>query len=452
MSQILATIGPASENLSNIKKIFKFTNFVRINGAHNSIKWHEKISKKIKKVNPDSIILIDFPGIKHRTLNSDNIVINKNEKIVFKYSSNVYKKKNLKRNYVLISKPLPKFGKTNFFSLSDGKYLFKYLKHGKNYLEGKSLQKFILLPKKGLNIPNSIFNNNIQEKIYIDFIKKIRKVRYDAIGLSYVQDSKIIEKIKTITKKIIVSKIENKLGCENVDKICKSSDAIMIDRGDLSAEVGDHNLFKETLNISQNTKKNGKLLIMATENLETMITNASPSKSEIISLSFSNSLNVDYFMLSDETATSKKFENILKWLKKFNIVNISNKNNQIKKLEKDLFYNNLKELDHRNSIIVIFTRKGYVIEKILKTNPRFNLVVFTDNKKIHTISKLRLNVDSYNTYKFQKNMDSFIYNNIKKRKKSIFKKNHAVFLVYAAFARKKSRANTLTIIEDADFI
>ena len=65
----------------------------------------------------------------------------------------------------------------------------------------------------------------------------------------------------------------------------------------------------------------GRLLVMATENLESMITNNSPSKSEIISLSFSKSLNTDYLMLSDE-ATSKKFLTILKWLKILMILNI----------------------------------------------------------------------------------------------------------------------------------
>ena len=57
---------------------------------------------------------------------------------------------------------------------------------------------------------------------------------------------------------------------------------------------------------------------MATENLETMILNNTPTKSEIISLSFSKSLNADYLMLSDETATSNKFLKIINWLKDFN--------------------------------------------------------------------------------------------------------------------------------------
>ena len=49
MTKILATIGPATEKISNIKKILNITNLVRLNGAHNTIGWHEKISKLLDR-------------------------------------------------------------------------------------------------------------------------------------------------------------------------------------------------------------------------------------------------------------------------------------------------------------------------------------------------------------------------------------------------------------------
>ena len=79
----------------------------------------------------------------------------------------------------------------------------------------------------------------------------------------------------------------------------------MIDRGDLGAEIGDSNLFKMIEKISKKTKEKGKPLIMATENLESMINNSSPSKSEIVSLGFSLKLFSDVIMLSDEQLHQK---------------------------------------------------------------------------------------------------------------------------------------------------
>ena len=292
MTSILSTIGPATESEPNLKKILKHSKFLRLNGAHNNLKWHRKISNLIKKISPTCKILIDLPGIKPRTLNNQNIKIKQNTKVMFFFGNEkTIKKKILK---IPLSKPLPKYKKPKFFSVSDGKYTFKYISKGKNFILGKSLDSFTLFPKKGLNIPFSIYDDKLQQKIYLEFLYKIKNFKIDAIGLSYVQNSDIIQKIKQKTKKIIVSKIENIQGCKNIDKICNNSDIIMIDRGDLSAEIGANNLYNQTINISKKTKQFGKLLIIATENLESMISNNVPTKSEIISLSFSKSLYADY--------------------------------------------------------------------------------------------------------------------------------------------------------------
>ena len=259
------------------------------------------------------------------------------------------------------------------------------------------------------------------------------------------------------SNKIIVSKIENDQGCKNLDAICSNSDIIMIDRGDLAAEIGDNNLYHQTIKISKCTKHYGKLLIMATENLETMIFNNTPTKSEIISLSFSKSLNADYLMLSDETATSKKFLKIITWLKNFNKNNENQKLKNITKKKnnyistKEILFQNLNQINEKENKIILFTRKGSVIEKILSINPAIELIVFTDNQKVYDLSFLRMNSLIFKTDKFPNTLEKFIYSNIKKNKKIIFKNNKNVCLLYAAFARKDSRANTFTVLEERDF-
>ena len=75
--KILATIGPVSENINSIKKINKYTNLFRLNGSHNSLSWHKKISRVIKFISSDNKILLDIPGIKPRTDNKNNISVKK---------------------------------------------------------------------------------------------------------------------------------------------------------------------------------------------------------------------------------------------------------------------------------------------------------------------------------------------------------------------------------------
>ena len=86
MSNILCTIGPISQDYDNLKKILNHSNFVRLNGAHNTIEWHKRTSNLIKKINPNCKILIDLPGIKPRTANSENIIIKKNQIVQFYFA------------------------------------------------------------------------------------------------------------------------------------------------------------------------------------------------------------------------------------------------------------------------------------------------------------------------------------------------------------------------------
>ena len=194
---------------------------------------------------------------------------------------------------------------------------------------------------------------------------------------------------------------------------------------------------------------------MATENLETMISNSSPTKSEIISLSFSKSLNADYLMLSDETATSNRFLKTINWLKNFNQIKKNNQNKNDKKKffkqSKDLLFENLDKINEKTSKILVFTRKGYVIDKILGINPSIEMIIFTDNQKIYNLSSLRANTITFKTKMFPRSLDEFIFTNIKKNKKKIFKNKNNIYLVYAAFARKHYREITLTILEERDF-
>ncbi len=313
---ILATIGPKSSTPSSVQKISQYTNYFRLNGSHSSIDWHTKVSKSIRKASSKTKILLDIPGIKPRTNNSLPISIKKNECINFYFGP-----KEVKNNIrqVELTKPLPNITSVlKSFSLSDGLYEFDFFDQKENSVCGRSRTKFQLLPRKGLNIPGSIYDNDLQLEFYLDFLSQVGKLDFDAIGLSFIQDSKTLKIIRNkFPDKLLVAKIENKSGVENVEQIVRFSDAIMIDRGDLLAEVGIENFYKSILKICIATKSYGLPLIMATENLTSMQQSMQPTKGEIMALQHSIELGSDLIMLSDETATSNYFLNTIGWLNRF---------------------------------------------------------------------------------------------------------------------------------------
>ena len=223
----------------------------------------------------------------------------------------------------------------------------------------------------------------------------------------------------------------------------------MIDRGDLGAEIGNNKLYSAIVTISEITKQNGKSLIMATENLNSMITRKSPTKSEIVALGFSLNLKADKIMLSDETATAKNWYSSLIWLnnflKKNNNAEFKIKNNN------DVFWKIISELQV-NIPIVVFSRKGLAIEKLSKIKGDVDLTVFTDNIKTSTICSFRSNTKTYYISKFDESKkNTYIYSALKKYKNSIFKKNESIILIYISYPRKASRANTIALVEKKDF-
>jgi pyruvate kinase len=444
--RILPTIGPVSENLRSLKKISEYTEIFRLNGSHNNIKWHKKISINLKSINKNNKILIDIPGVKPRTNNNEIVKIKKNEEVIFYYNKKIkFIKSEVKK--IPLTHPLPKiFKNIKKFSISDGSYNFKIKKISKNLLVGISLQSFDLKQKKGLNIPRSVYDDNRQIKLSVSFIKKVKNFSIDAIGLSFVQNERVIKIIKNkFPKFLIVAKIENSEGMKNIINIIRNADIVMIDRGDLSAEIGEENLFDAINQISKECQNFGKPLIMATENLESMISNSNPTKSEIVSLGFSHYVKSDSIMLSDETATSKNFLKIIKWLNIFTKEKDYKKQIVNKDIADDVFWNLFKK-DLINIPLVIFSKKGYALDKVAKINKTSKIFLFTENRKLVTQSSFRANCKSFYTKKFPKSMEKFIFDNIKNKSREIFNNCSKIFLIHTSYPVKGSRANTFSIV------
>ena len=166
------------------------------------------------------------------------------------------------------------------------------------------------------------------------------------------KNNKILKKLNK--NKIFISKIENFLGYTNRKEIIKASDAIMIDRGDLAAEVGNEKLTEYVENIIRDCKFYGKPIIIATENLNSLIDNLTPSKSDILNLDYYLSKKVDFIMLSDETATSSNWRNTISWL--YNYLN-SRKKKKLKITKSIEISEILKKLD--SHVLVIFSKKVF---------------------------------------------------------------------------------------------
>ena len=454
--KIIPTIGPITESDKSINFIKKNYEIIRLNGSHNTLNWHERISKKLNRKNKNLKLLLDVPGIKPRTCNETDIKITINQKIIFSYFElkNNINKKNNKENFlrVKLSNPIPSNKKNKFLSISDGEFNFKILKKTSNYVLTKSLQSFTLKPRKGVNFINSVYDDDLQIKKYLDFISNAkRKVLFDSIGLSFIQSKKVIKKIKKLVpNKTIVAKIENYQGILKVEEIVSCADCIMIDRGDLAAEIGVENLYESIIKIISIAKNYGKPVILATDNLISMNVRSNPTKSEVFALGFANDLKIDYIMLSDETATYSSWKKTLNWTRNFLKTNTNKKISNIND-GYEMLWHFIKEI--KGTPLVIFTKKGLSIPKSISMNSELKMIVFTESDYVKTMCTFYTNIISIKTNRFPKvNFNNFIDKTIFNNSNLIFKNQKEVFLLHISNPKTHSRANTLRLIKKKDFI
>ena len=295
-------------------------------------------------------------------------------------------------------------------------------------------------------MPGSIYDEKKQEIKYLEYINKIQNLDINAIGLSYVQSQKVIKNIKKkISNKniLIISKIENTKGLINVEKIAMESDVIMIDRGDLLAEIG-HLKFIESIDkISEICKRLSKPLIIATQNF-TNKDNLAPSINDIISIGFFEKMKADTLMLSEETATSKLYNEKLKLLK-----NINSKHSTFNKSEILNIWN--YQNIYKPKTYAIFSKKGHSIDKIFQIDVLNNINIFTENNKVNHLCNFKKNTNAFLISKFpKKNYLKFALKQIKLNHLKIFRNNNKILLYYIANPHKNSSLNSISILSKQD--
>ncbi len=177
----------------------------------------------------------------------------------------------------------------------------------------------VLMSNKSINVPDTCLTASVlTEKDRADLKYGIEQ-GYEFIGLSFVQDEKDVAELRGLigsNPQKVVAKVERQAAVNNIDAIIKASDAIMIARGDLGAEVPVEDvpfIQKEIINKSIYA---GKPTITATQMLTSMINNPYPTRAEVSDIANAVLDGTNGVWLSDETAVGKYPVETLKVMRK----------------------------------------------------------------------------------------------------------------------------------------
>jgi pyruvate kinase len=297
--------------------------------------------------------------------------------------------------------------------LDDGKLALRVLNtNGTDTVECEILQGGPLSSRKGLNLPNTkVSLPSLSEKDLQDLDFALNE-NVDWIGLSFVRNSNDVKQLKELIRKgdkhaKVVAKIEKPEAVELIDEIIHETDAVMVARGDLGVEIPLQNVPLIQKMIVKKCVRAARPVIVATQMMESMITNVTPTRAEVTDVANAVLDGADAVMLSGETSVGK-----------YPVEAIRIMHSIIGEAERyeDLYYHEEMptEMDEQRFMtdsicysacrlaarvkatgLVTMSFSGYTGYRISSWRPNAIVFVFTSNKKILTQMSLVWGVKAF---------------------------------------------------------
>lgn len=404
-TKIVATLGPASTHKDTLREMFLAgLNVCRLNFSHGAYEDHQAAIETIRELNEETglnvAILADLQGPKIRTdLMTDNgieLVTGNEVEIVTEKVLGTAERFTI--NYSKLPQDVQAGER---ILLDDGKIALDIVStNGKDLIRARVAHGGILSSKKGVNFPNTKISMPSLTPKDLEDLNFALGQNVDWIGLSFVRSARDIIELRHIIaskkcKAKVIAKIEKPEAIEEIDEIIRESDGLMVARGDLGVEVPYQNVPLIQKMLINKCILNAKPIIVATQMMESMITNITPTRAEVNDVANAVLDGADAVMLSGETSVGKFPVQVIKTMSNIvhemeNFEGIYNKEeipekNQNRFITDSICFNACR-LSQRvqSDAIITMTFSGYTAYKIASQRPKAPIFVFTSNRQILT--------------------------------------------------------------------
>ena len=461
-TKILATLGPATKDVTVLRELIKAgIDAVRLNLSHGSYDFFEEIFSSVHQACTDEntplAILVDLQGPKIRIgeLEKESVILKTGNLIEITTKDIKGNEKIISTSYKLLVQDA-KIG--DKVLINDGLIRLTIEAKKIDSIVCKIDNGGVLTPKKGMNLPGmNLSTPSITEKDFKD-LEFVLQHRVDYIALSFVRSAEdvlhlkswLAEKGKDIP---VIAKIEKREAIDNLDAIIEAADGVMVARGDLGVELPPQEVPVLQKTIIKKCNAIGKLVITATQMLESMIHSPIPTRAEASDVANAVWDGSDVVMLSGETSVG---EFPIRTVQIMNDILINtelhledNRNiNYItsKNLQENLFDSigrSIVEMSKQINAqaIVVFTFKGRTARIISKYKPQARIIAISNS--FDTMNNLCLRWGVTSIYRESFDKEHLAIDDAKELilNCGLVKKGDLVIFTAGAPYSEKSRAN-----------
>jgi len=404
-TKIVATLGPASDKREVLTEMIKSgLDVCRLNFSHGLHEVYAETIKLIREISAELnlpvAILADLQGPKLRVgeMENNGVELINGNKLIFTTEKIIGNAERVFMTYKQFPKDVKPGEK---ILMDDGKLQCVVIStNGEDEVVTEITHGGILSSKKGVNLPNTnVSLPCLTEKDLID-LEFVLSQPVDWIGLSFVRRAEDIRELKTILQQRksmakIVAKIEKPEALEDIDEILEETDAIMVARGDLGVEIPMQQVPLVQKMLIKKARKCAKPVIVATQMMESMITNITPTRAEVNDVANAVMDGADAVMLSGETSVGKYPLEVIRAMGEI-ILEVEQKNGDIYHKETrpidvqdDRYITNsichaaAKQAQRVDAVaIATMTHSGYTAFKLSSFRPKAGVFAFSSNRRL----------------------------------------------------------------------
>ena len=270
-------------------------NCARINTAYGDFDRYKTTVKKIRKV-ADIPVMVDLKGPEIRLRTDKEYAVKKGDVLDVGFNGQA-----ISFNHNFFDKMI--IGDVVF--IDNGKIRTSVTEKGDGSLRLLVIRGGVVSNGKGVNIPNKQLMVPTLSPRDLQIIEFVKKYNVELLALSFTRNAKDVANLKTASegfKGAVVSKIENFEGVTNFEEILNASEGIMVARGDLGVEIKPERVPLVQKSFVRRCNQAGKPVVTATEMLESMMHQPTPTRAEVSDVANAILDGTDATMLSGETA------------------------------------------------------------------------------------------------------------------------------------------------------